>query len=229
MILSDKLIIEANHKGYIKIEPFEEEQVQPASYDLRVGSEAAVSSERKKIDVEKQGFIELSPGDFAVIITHEIIEFDNQHVARFGLCSKWARKGIVATTGTQIDPGFKGRLGVGLTNLSSKKIALSHRDDFLTVEFHKLSQPANEIYSGPYQGKYSLGESDWEAVLDREVMSISEITQTLRSLTSNVEILSSKIEHIDKELKLLKWLIGIGIVIIGTGFAIISLMIAIFA
>ena len=37
MILSDRQIEEAVENRRIVVEPFEREQVQPASYDLRVG------------------------------------------------------------------------------------------------------------------------------------------------------------------------------------------------
>ena len=207
MILTDELIVEANSKGWVTIEPFDAKQVQPASYDLRIGPEAATSSDREKINVRQKGFIELAPSDFAIVVSEEKICLDNKHTARFGLRSKWARKGLVATTGAQIDPGFEGRLTVGLTNLTSKKIALSHMEDFLTVEFHRLERPVNETYSGPYQGRTSLSGEDLEDVFDREVMSISEITETLRSLTSNVASL-------EKSVGMMKWYVT-GIVCFG--------------
>ena len=207
MILTDELIVEANSKGWVTIEPFDAKQVQPASYDLRIGPEAATSSDREKINVRQKGFIELAPSDFAIVVSEEKICLDNKHTARFGLRSKWARKGLVATTRAQIDPGFEGRLTVGLTNLTSKKIALSHMEDFLTVEFHRLERPVNETYSGPYQGRTSLSGEDLEDVFDREVMSISEITETLRSLTSNVASL-------EKSVGTMKWYVT-GIVCFG--------------
>ena len=212
MILVDRAIVEAHENDQITIDPFEQQQLQPASYDLRVGPEVVTSSSREKIDLTQKGFVELAPSDFAIVLTHESISLDNQHTARFGLRSKWARKGLVATTGPQIDPGFRGRLVVGLTNLTSKKISLSHKDDFLTVEFHRLSKPVQKTYSGPYQGKTSLDAEDIETVLDREVMSISDLTESLRSLTHNVAGMKKSIEMI-------KWYIGgpvaVGLVIVG--------------
>lgn len=212
MILVDQAIVEAHENDQITVDPFEQQQLQPASYDLRVGPEVVTSSSREKIDLTEKGFVELAPSDFAIVLTHESISLDNQHTARFGLRSKWARKGLVATTGPQIDPSFRGRLVVGLTNLTSKKISLSHKDDFLTVEFHQLSKPVQKTYSGPYQGKTSLDAEDIEAVLDREVMSISDLTESLRSLTHNVAGMKKSIEMI-------KWYIGgpvaVGLVIVG--------------
>lgn len=223
MILTDELIAEANSEGRVKIEPFEPSQVQPASYGLRIGPEATTSSSGKTINVQEKGFIELAPSDFAIVVSEERIALDNRHTARFGLRSKWARKGIVATTGAQIDPGFRGRLTVGLTNLTSKKIALSHLDDFLTVEFHRLEKPVSKTYSGSYQGRDSLRSEDLEEVFDREVMSMSEITQSLRSLTSNVSSMEKSIETMQKSIDAMRWYVT---AIVGFGMAIIAVMTA---
>ena len=43
MILSDRQIEEAVENRRIVVEPFEREQVQPASYDLRVGGQGATT------------------------------------------------------------------------------------------------------------------------------------------------------------------------------------------
>ena len=90
---------------------------------------------------------------------------------------------------------YEGRLSVGLTNLTSRKVALSHLDDLLTVEFHRLSEPVERVYSGPYQSQSSLSNEDLEAVLEREVMSLSEMNTTLRSLAVNVKSLEESITN----------------------------------
>lgn len=207
MILTDNMITKAIGDGGVKIEPFDAAQIQPASYDLRVGADAAMASTHGKVNIKEKGFLEMAPGDFAIVVTAEAISLDNQHTARFGLRSKWARKGLIATTGPQIDPGFGGRLNIGLTNLTSKKIVLSHLDDFLTVEFHKLAEPVNKPYNGAYQGQESLSNEDLETVLEREVMSLSEMNQTLRVLATNVA-------GLEKSVSSMRWIIGVGIAII---------------
>ena len=208
MILTDSMIEAAVSDGSIKIDPFETRQIQPTSYDLRVGPLAAASSSQGKVDVKEKGFLQLEPGDFAILVCEEIITLDNQHTGRFGLRSKWARKGLVATTGPQIDPGFTGRLNVGLTNLTSRSVALPHLDDFLTLELHHLSEPAKHPYSGACQGQSALSTEDLEAVLEREVMSLSEMNTTLRSLSANVGSL-------EKTVGSMRWILGVGIAIIG--------------
>jgi dCTP deaminase len=217
MILTDRQIVEAQQQGAIFIDPFDEKQVQGASYDLRVGNQGITTSTKKVVDIRDAGFMTLEPGDFAVVTSFETIRLDPKHVARFGLRSKFARKGLSATTGPQIDPGYRGRLIIGLTNLSPKPITLSHKDDFLTVEFHELAEASAKPYCGPYQGRESLGPEEIEAIAESESMSLPEIIKTLRSLSENVGALTG-------EVKTLKWAVGAGVAFLCTLGAILALL-----
>ena len=124
MILTDKLIKDVWSKGDIKIDPYEDAQIEPASYDLRVGKHGATTSTKKIVDIEKQGYILVEPGDFAIVGVLEEITLGSQYAGRIGLRSKYARKGLIATAGPQVDPGYHGRLKIGLTNLTPKAISL---------------------------------------------------------------------------------------------------------
>ena len=144
MILSNKDILDTCKNGSsIVIEPFPKELLQLASYDLRVGDQAASLAKKEVLDLTKTGFIEITLGDFVIMLTYEKLALDSQHTARLVLTSSYARKGLLATIGPQVDPDFEGRLIIGLTNLSSKPIVLPYKDRFLTIEFHRLEQPSS--------------------------------------------------------------------------------------
>jgi len=217
MILNDHQIIEAHRRGEIMIEPFLEGQVQGATYDLRVGEQGLTTSGKKLVNIRETGLITLQPGDFAIVTVLEIIRLDSRHVGRFGLRSKFARKGLSATTGPQIDPGYHGRLIIGLTNLSPKPITLSYGDDFISVEFHQLQEASTRAYSGPYQDKIALGPEEIETIAESESMALPEVITTLRSLSHNVGALT-------KEVKVLEWAIGIGVALLGVGVAIFAVI-----
>ena len=217
MILSDRQIKETVKGGEIRIEPFENSQVEPASYDLRVGKHGATTSTKKIIDIEKQGYIAIEPGDFAIIVVLEEISLGPQYAGRIGLRSKYARKGLIATTGPQVDPGYHGRLKVGMTNLTPKSIALPYKDDFVSIEFHRLEEPVSTPYNGPYQGQLELSPEDIEAVTEGTGMALSEMMMTLRSLTQNVATLAV-------EVKSLKWLIPL---ILTIGIGVISIIVGV--
>jgi len=215
MILNNKQIIEACNRGDILINPFDENQVQPATYDLRVGDQGATTTTKKLVNIRDAGFITIQPGDFGVITVLEEIRLADQYVGRFGLRSKYARKGLIATTGPQIDPGYHGKLIIGLTNLTPRPIALTHRGNLLSVEFHRHNQPSTKLYGRPYQNKMELSPEETEFITESESMALSEVITTLRSLSANVSQMS-------REIKDLKWMIPI---ILGVGMAILGIMI----
>src|SRR5438105_1417418 len=213
MILTDHQIKEACGKGDLKIEPFENRQLQPASYDLRVGEQGITTSSKKKIDVKADGFLVVHPGDFAVVLVHEEIALGSQYSARFGLRSKYARRGLVATTGLQVDPGYQGKLIVGITNLTPRPITLPYKDDFLSIEFHRLEVPASKPYSGPYQGRKELGPEEIAFIMESEGMALSDVLTTLRSLSANVGTLTSDVTALTNEMKHYKWVVPVVLVI----------------
>ena len=55
----------------MEIDPLAPSSLQPASYEMRVGHEAYVSSSEEKIDVRNKGLVIIDPGEFAVVITRE--------------------------------------------------------------------------------------------------------------------------------------------------------------
>lgn len=218
MILASQQITSAYKKGDIVIAPFDEEQIQAASYDLRVGEQGATTSTKKLVNIKEIGYLVLQPGDFAILVCLEELRLGPQYAGRFGLRSKYARKGLVATTGPQIDPGYHGRLIIGLTNLTPKPVTLPYKDDLLTVEFHKLNEATTKPYAGPYQGKMELGAEEIEAITQSEGMALSEMITTLRSLSANVGELSDVI-------RIMKWVWGVGVGIIALGITIIGILV----
>ena len=215
MILAAQQIIKAYKRGEISIEPFDEKQVQPASYDLRVGEQGATTSAKKMINIKQTGYLLIAPGDFAIVSVLEELKLGPQYAGRFGLRSNYARKGLIATTGAQVDPGYHGRLLVGITNLTPKPISLPYKDDFVTIELHRLEEATTQPYSGPYQGRMVLGPEDIEAVTETEGMALSEVITTLRSLSQNVATIAA-------EVKTLQWVVPI---IVGLGMTIIVIIV----
>ena len=196
MILSDGAIKKALKNGEIEITDYEDKQLQPASYDLRVGKQGVTIQEKKIEDISETSSFTVGPGDAAIIITHEIIGLDNSHAARFDLTSSHARKGIFATTGAQIDPGFRGRLFVGIANLTPDDYTFTFKEDFLTLEVHKLSEPSTKSYSGHNQNKTELTEKDVENLLSSEGLAISGIMKSIQSLKTEMQDLKNRVKNL---------------------------------
>lgn len=207
MILNAQQISETYKKGDIIIDPFDEGQVQAATYDLRVGAQGATTSSKKIVNIKESGYILIQPGDFGVVTVLEEIKLGPQYVGRIGLRSKYARKGLIATTGPQIDPGYYGRIIVGVTNLTPKPISLPYKDDFLSIEIHRLEEATTKPYIGLYQGRLELGPEEIESIMEAEGMALSEVIKTLGSLSKNVSLMANQV-------KLLLWALPITVAII---------------
>jgi len=224
MILTAQQIEAAHLARDLIIDPFEQKQVQAASYDLRVGPQGATTSSKKLVNIEEQGYLPIEPGDFAVVSVFEVLTLGPQYAGRIGLRSKYARKGLVATTGPQIDPGYHGRLIVGLTNLTPNSISLPFKDDLLTIELHRLEHPTSKPYSGPYQDRLEFGPEEMEAVTEGTGMALSEVLTTLRSVSENVSSLATSVATLGGEMKALRWFLPL---IVTVGIAVIAILVAI--
>ena len=227
MILSAQQIEAAHLAGEIVIDPFEQKQIQAASYDMRVGPQGATTKTKELVNVEEAGYLLLEPGDFAFVSVLEELTLGNQYAARFGLRSMYSRKGLIATAG-HIDPGFHGRLIVGLTNLTPTPVSLPFKDDFISVEFYKLEQPTTKPYKGPYQDRLALGPEEIKAVTEGTGMALSEVLTTLGTLSQNVSSLAQSVSSLKGELSSLRWVLPLIVTVIVTvGVAIMGVIVAI--
>jgi dCTP deaminase len=101
--------------------------------------------------------------------------------------SSFARTGLFASTGPQIDPGFNGKLFVSLFNLTAASHVLKYRETFLTIEFHTLDTLPERGYEGPYQGKHTIGPEVLEALVKLEGLTLSQMQSQFTELAEHVE------------------------------------------
>jgi len=151
MLLPDEMIRER-----ILIEPFSEESLQPAGYDLRVGDEAYVNGEI--LSVKDRGFLIIPPKTYALVLTFERIKLPDDVMGDMKLRSSLAREGLIGSF-AWVDPGWDGKLTLGLYNASEKAIELSHGERFVQIAFVRLEGPARNPYRGRYQGSARIALS----------------------------------------------------------------------
>ncbi len=171
MILSDKSIKEKLQTGEISIEPFSEEFVQPASYDLHLDRNILVFNTEKhdiidvkvpmedlmlKIEIDdKSGYV-IKPGQFILANVTEITGVDSRHVGRLEGKSSLARMGLIihATAGF-LDPGNKLRLTLEIANLSPLPIRIYAGMKIAQLAFEQLDQHCERPYgSSGLNSKY---------------------------------------------------------------------------
>jgi len=173
MILSDKTIKERIKSGEIVIDPFSEELLQPASYDLHLDKYFLVFNKENvgMIDVKEKspklmreivinrasdGFI-IHPNELVLANVKEITGVNSRHVGRLEGKSSLGRLGlIVHATAGFLDPGNKLRLTLELVNLSPLPIKIYPNMKIAQIAFEELDDNCERPYgSKELKSKYS--------------------------------------------------------------------------
>ncbi|WP_435335423.1 dCTP deaminase [Haloarchaeobius sp. TZWWS8] len=174
MILSDVDILRRLEAGDLAIDPLDdpELQVQPASVDVRLGREflefqrtnipcihpnreTEVDEYVSETVVEEDEEFILHPGDFVLGTTKERVEVPPDLVAQVEGRSSLGRLAVVvhATAGF-IDPGFKGKVTLELSNLGSAPVALTPDMRISQLVFTELKTEAERPYGAGRGSKY---------------------------------------------------------------------------
>ena len=174
MILSDKTIKAKIKSQEIVIDPFSEEFLQPASYDLHLDKFFLLFNKEsvgivdvkdkpenlmKEIEVnEKEGFI-IHPGEFVLANVKEITGVDSKHVGRLEGKSSLGRLGlIVHATAGFLDPGNKLRLTLELANVSPIPIKIYPGMKIAQIAFETLDKDCERPYGSKGLNSKYLGD-----------------------------------------------------------------------
>jgi dCTP deaminase len=194
VVLSDRSLREAIASGRLRIEPFDEAAIQPSSIDLRLGSVFRVFVNRSDthIDprIDQSGLTEvvkiadgehfvLHPGEFVLAGTLETVEMSADLVGRIEGKSSLGRLGLmVHSTAGYVDPGFRGKLTLELTNNATLPILLwpGMRTGQLSVL--ELTTPAERPYGSPGLG--SKYQDQGESTPSRAYLGFRETTRSKR-------------------------------------------------
>lgn len=177
MILSDRDIKAAVQAKDIKINPFNEDHVQPASIDLTLGDKIRIFRKDKHvlIDVkEPQNFTDLievkdhfilHPNEFILGATREIVGLSGKYTARIEGKSSLGRIGVIthATAGF-VDPGFEGNITLELGNVGNLPVKLYSGMKIAQISFFQMSSIPEKLYGesklkSKYKGDSGPAES----------------------------------------------------------------------
>ena len=211
--MTDIEIREAITSGAVAIAPLDDEQLQPASYDLRLGDRAIVtksvdveklrerveSESVPEIDVAQARALRIPAGAFALVVTKERVTLSTDYAGHLGLRGYFARKGLLLLAGLQVDPGFDGHLVLGLANLAPRAVDLSYEEPIATLELHRLTHAAAMAYSGMYAGqqvKPVIPRADADYLRTIETLTVSALTRPLLKLADSVAALSRDVRRV---------------------------------
>lgn len=201
------------------IEPFDELQIKNSSYELRLGEQAYVTHNnadhqdipRHDIGLRQNQHVIIPPGQFSLLLTHEIVRIPNDAIGLISIKSKYKLWGLVNVSGFHVDPGFEGKLIFSVYNAGSQEICLSRSSSVFLLWYANLDSPSSDLYQGGQQGKLDIR--------DDEIMRIqglpynpSELAQIIRSLEETVENLQKSEDDRREKRRTLAWSVLSGVI-----------------
>jgi deoxycytidine triphosphate deaminase len=149
----------------------------------------------------------IKPYTSIVISTLEKLNLPCDVVGRFDLKIRWALQGLILQVGTQVAPGYKGRLFGLLHNLSKKEICIPMKIGILDIEFSYINK---KVIPHDYDETYNTLEGflknrppivgTLEAFLD-DIKNEKQVMQTMRMESQELKAdLSTTLEKYKNEI-----------------------------
>lgn len=145
MILSDAGIIKALHNKDLIVSPIKENQIQPASIDLRL-DRTLLTLDGEEIDIFDEAYL-LQPNEFILGSTLEYVEIPSTMVGRVDGRSSIGRLGVmIHITAGYIDAGYCGNITLEIYNVSNKAFPLKYDDSICQLVIELLNEPCIRPY-----------------------------------------------------------------------------------
>jgi dCTP deaminase len=175
-VLSDRDIAAALAAARVRVDPYDEADLQPSSIDLHLDRSFRVFRNNRYpyIDVrspqpdltelltvaDDEAFV-LHPGEFVLGQTVEWVELPDDLVARLEGKSSLGRLGLlIHSTAGYVDPGWKGKLTLELSNVAKLPIALYFGMKIGQISFFEMSSPVDRPYGSAGLGSKYQGQSE---------------------------------------------------------------------
>lgn len=180
MILSDRTILKMLEEKKLTISPLNENQIQPASVDVRLGNTFSIvedssagivtlESEIKYKTIHTDTYL-LLPGQFILASTMEYFELPDHLTAFVEGRSSLGRMGLFIQNAGWVDPGFKGEITLELFNANRCAIELKAGRRVGQLVFAEMDGAALHPYRGKYQGQ--TGATGSRVYLDDEAKAV---------------------------------------------------------
>lgn len=190
--LSDEMKTKPKHQNAdlfpIFIDDFDIECLDPANYNLRLGNEVYVTTERLPTKLTRlRDTIVIKPGEFGILVTHEYIYIPPDAMGFISLRFSYKQKGLVNISGFHVDPGFRGKLIFAVYNTGPREVALRHREAIFMIMLEELKDTVE-----PYRRKFAGLEhipTDIVTTLGGPSVSVLDLDKRIRSLETQIRII----------------------------------------
>jgi dCTP deaminase len=132
---------------YAAFGPITEEQIQPASLDVRLAPDLIRHPSGERVTVAVGRTYSIAPGECLLASLIEVLDMTADNVAaRIEGKSTWARQFLTVHSAGFIDPGFRGAVTLELKNDGHARLELRPGVAIAQISFHFLAASADRLY-----------------------------------------------------------------------------------
>lgn len=136
-----------------------DECLKGANYDLRLGADVYVSTEKvpEKLNIMgKNGTLSIEPGEFGILMTHEYIFVPPDLMGFISIRLTHKQKGLVNISGFHVDPGFYGRLMFAVFNAGPNDVPLRYKEPVFMIMFNELTEDGPKVKKSRWSGMENI-------------------------------------------------------------------------
>lgn len=191
------------------VKPFDESLIDCNAYTLRMGDEYYITPEagfslrknKKKFLKENAYFSDaqgkfvkrgesftIPPGQFAFLLTEEVVSIPDNLMGWISLRSGIKFKGLVNISGFHVDPGFKGNLIYSVFNAGPSPIPISRGDPLFKLWIAELDGAVVEKYIFRSPKPQSEISNSLISEVAREVSSVQQMAERVKALETKYNI-----------------------------------------
>src|SRR5665213_2133616 len=140
------------------IRGFRHDRLDCASYKLSLGAEVLVTRDRLIENCPPLALtsvlsnelpdnkIPIPPGQFAFLLTEEIVRVPTYAMALISMRTRLKFKGLINVSGFHVDPGFSGQLLYSVYNAGPQPIILTRGDPLFIIVYADLDRTTEHYY-----------------------------------------------------------------------------------
>jgi dCTP deaminase len=168
------------------VDPFFDAQIDCNAYNLRMGesyyctADQEGSKEQKKTLLSDRECFLIPPGQFAFLLSKEIIKVPHDAMAFISMRTPVKLQGLINVSGFHVDPGYRGRLIFAVYNASPSPVQICENEHIFKIWFCDLDRPSQAPFVFAKPGYYDIS-SDLIKGMTKEVLSLQSLADKLRN------------------------------------------------
>ena len=191
------------------VKPYDAALIDCNAYTLRMGDEYYITPEagfslwknKKEFLKDNSYFSEahgkfvkrgesftIPPGQFAFLLTEEVVHIPDNMMGFISLRSGIKFKGLVNISGFHVDPGFEGNLIYSVFNAGPSPIPITRGDPLFKLWMAELDQEVDQKFVFQSTTPQSEIPNSLISEVAREISSVHQMSDRVRSLETKVNI-----------------------------------------